>query len=240
MDFQTLFQDYKPPEKDIVGKTYDVYKKFKEWTKPKNKAEKKINDLMEGFLGAGVINIPKNVAQTFWKLGDLQRGLPEIAMTKAQHSLGGGVMPVAIEHTGDLTHRMTNNLLWDNPSSGYGYVKDKVDKVLDYLKSPYGFQREYMENLKNNAEYRKVPFNDFYEQIKNNLGIYAKEHSKLPVYNEAQWNARNAAINLGRERFPMAQENLEWLKQFLKDRDLWDEISTQYKMQGDEVQRYPW
>jgi hypothetical protein len=186
------------------------------------------------------ISLPKDVAKTFWALGDAQRGLPEMAMLKAKDKLGGGPLSVAIEHTGDLTHRMTHDLKWSSPSTGYDDVKDKVDKVLSYLNSPYGFEREYLENLKNVADYRKIPYDVFKTDVDKSLKIYSKEHSKLPVYNEAQWNARNAAINLGEGRYGMTAENLNWLSNALKTRSIWDEVAAQYLLKNGGLMTFPW
>jgi hypothetical protein len=53
MDFQELFQGWQSPEKDIVGKTYDLYKKFEEWKKPKTQQEAKALDWIDKIGGMG-------------------------------------------------------------------------------------------------------------------------------------------------------------------------------------------
>ena len=53
MDFQELFQGWQPPEKDIVGKTYDLYKKFEEWKKPKSTQEAKALEWIDKIGGMG-------------------------------------------------------------------------------------------------------------------------------------------------------------------------------------------
>jgi|WetSurSiteA1Bulk_404760.scaffolds.fasta_scaffold20084_6 hypothetical protein len=175
--------------------------------------------------------LPPDVVQTFFELGDSQRGKPEIAMTKAQFALGGGVLSVAIEHTGDLTHRMTDQLKYG--SAGYGNVKSKVDKVLNLLRSGYGFRREYVENLEDNADFAKVPRGEYMGKAIAALDVYAREHSKLRVYNEAQWHAREAAIALGGRDFSKATMHLSALEKKLKTKEEWTAYATQFERASD-------
>ena len=79
--------------------------------------------------------------EDFWELANQQRDLPENAMLKVQFTLGGGIMNSAVEHIGDLVHRMAEKPTFS--SAGYGYVKDKVEKTLAWLKDGYGFGREF-------------------------------------------------------------------------------------------------
>lgn len=141
----------------------------------------------------------------FRELGNAQRGAPETAMVNAQKVLGGGVMSHAIEHTGDLTHRMTN--MMDSDVDGIEYVAPKVKSVLRNLKSEYGFMRDFEENLKNNGVDRAAAD----EALKR----YAEEHRKLPVYNRPQWLAREAAVALGEQNIPRAIKMLEGLQKLI-------------------------
>ena len=51
--------------------------------------------------------LPADVIKAFENLGDLQRGLPEMAMLQIQFANGGGVLNPLVEHLGDIIHRMT-------------------------------------------------------------------------------------------------------------------------------------
>jgi len=155
----------------------------------------------------------------FIELGQLQRGAPEAAMLKVQHFIGGGVMSFCVEHIGDLMHRMNDRNTWD--SAGYEYVKDKVEKTLRVLRSEYGFEREFEENLKNNAEYHKKDSVEFRAQAFKLLDQYAQAHAKLPVYNAAHKLCRAAAVNLGLRNFVACRLALGTLKEELRDLKTW-------------------
>lgn len=143
-------------------------------------------------------------ARAFSGLAESQRGLPEELMLKAQRQMGGGVMPWALEHTGDLTHRMAQH----GGTFGAEYVTPKVDSLLRVLKNPYGFEREYLENLRANKLMR--------ENVVPILREYSAAHAKLPVYNYPQRLARDAAVSLGNEKFDLTIANLEKLQKMIQ------------------------
>lgn len=105
----------------------------------------------------------------FEELADIQRGKPELAMVEAQNILSGGVLPYALEHTGDLTHRMAEK----GGVYGSEYVTPKVDRLLDSLLSEYGFEKEMSENIASNARFK-------YENEKPNISFeqYKKEYQE--------------------------------------------------------------
>ena len=168
------------------------------------------------------INLPDNVAQAFAELGNEQRGLPEIAMRKAQTALGGGVLSFVLEHVGDLTHRMSHHAPY---GSFYpGIVKDKVAKTLGVLTNAYGFEREHEENVRSNVSYRQEKDPDFTEEtyraaVDKALAAYAQEHAKLPVYNYAQDMARHAAITLGKKNYKATIGALQRLQDMFREGD---------------------
>jgi hypothetical protein len=127
-------------------------------------------------------------------------------MLRVQYAMGGGVLNPVIEHVGDITHRMSH-------LAGRGVVMgyEKVVKTLRWLSHRYGFEREFRENIINNANYRGVKPAELAADVRSKLGQYAAAHAKLPVYNEAQWLARQAAIALGHEQFGEARQCLEHL-----------------------------
>jgi len=159
------------------------------------------------------------VIEGFKRLGNDQRGKPEAAMIKVQFALGGGVLNPLVEHVGDLTHRMTDHVRWmksgDLPTAstlGYSTTMDKVEKTLKWLRSGYGFARELENNIRNNAEHRKQNIEDFRKQLDTALQIYAREHSKLVVWNQMQWLARGAAIAVGNKAWESAEDYLQAMK----------------------------
>ena len=166
----------------------------------------------------------------FLELGDLQRGKPESAMLKVQEAMGGGVLSPVVEHTGDLTHRMTHMLKWgvDDPfKTGWEFVSDKVAKVLSYLEHPYGFAKEMRENITAAAEYRGRQDWEVDSTVKMALANYAYYHEQLPVYNDAQRNARDAAAAVGRQDWKKAIKHLKELQKHLGTPEEWHKYATE-------------
>lgn len=157
--------------------------------------------------------LPEPVLQAFLKLGDDQRGGPEHQMLRVQTIMGGGVLSPVVEHVGDLTHRMTHMLKHGPIYSGAEYVQDKTAKAIRWLSTGYGFARELEENIKSNARYRGVDADDLREKVRTELTKYAQEHSKLTVYNNVQWLAREAAVAVGRQEWDLALQYLETLNE---------------------------
>jgi DNA repair protein RadC len=139
--------------------------------------------------------VPPNVAQAFKALGYAQRGDAEAAMLRVHRVIGGGVLNVMVEHIGDLTHRMTHMVEFGN--DGYEYVREKVKRAIYYLNNAYGFEREASENFNNNARYDHESIDVFMQRVNERLEVYQAAHAALPVYNQAQWLAREAAVAIG-------------------------------------------
>ena len=152
----------------------------------------------------------------FKALGDAQRGELEQAMFHVQYATGGGVLNPVVEHVGDITHRMSHMAQF-----GTALGLEKVQKTYRWLTNPYGFEREFNENLRNNARYRKVPESQMRATVTKLLAKYAAAHEKLPVYNRAQWLARQAAICVGRQEWTEAAEALRRLLQMAPDDQAW-------------------
>jgi len=149
------------------------------------------------------IELPEDVIAAFEKLGADQRGKPEYRMLDVQKIAGGGVLSPLVEHLGDITHRMSHMARWGNVMGA-----EKVLKTLRWLNNRYGFEREYRENVKNNARYDGVDPEELQQEISAALRNYAAAHAKLVVYNRAQWLAREAAVAVGMENFDKAREYL--------------------------------
>lgn len=159
--------------------------------------------------------LPDDVTEAFTKLGELQRGDPERAMLDLQSAMGGGVLNPVAEHVGDLSHRMSH--LSKYGSAGANMVAEKTWRTLRALRHPYGFEREMMNNIRNNATYRGVSEDLLRSQVDDALARYSKEHSKLPVYNRPQWLAREAAVAVGDKRWHTAERYLQELDDLVKD-----------------------
>lgn len=143
------------------------------------------------------------------RIARVQRGKPEQIMVDTQMFMGGGVMSFAIEHTGDLTHRMTEEVTYYNV--GYEAMSEKVPKILRTLTHGYGFEREFKENIKNNANYYGKSPTQFMSEVKRMLQKYAGAHKAIPYFNEMQLMARDSAIHLGELSFRGCIDNLKVL-----------------------------
>lgn len=171
----------------------------------------------------------------FIELADKQRGTPESAMLKIQHDpLGAGVYSFAVEHTGDLTHRMNEQLSIIRGTFGYETVKDKVEKVLRYLERSYGFEREMQNNLKNDYEAMKdeklrgISYDEALAKFRVKCNNYADAHAALTVYNRPQELCRDAAVALGRWEFDKARSVLNMIKRLLnKGPEAWASAASE-------------
>jgi len=160
----------------------------------------------------------------FSQTAKTQRALPEGQMTRIQGKMGGGVMNYAIEHGGDLLHRMTDR----GGSTALGDTAPKVKGLLRSLESEYGFKREFDENLLSNYSFSKKTaeekgqtftqsFEEYQKEISDDLDKYADFHAELPVFNELQRAARDAAVSIGRQDFSEAIKNLRILDDAIED-----------------------
>ncbi|MAA63840.1 MAG: hypothetical protein CL581_03545 [Alteromonadaceae bacterium] len=158
----------------------------------------------------------------FTALGQAQRGAPEAAMLRAQ-KLAAGDLFKPLEDIGDLTHRLTEDLA----TGGYNAVKEKLKRSLRYLKNPVAFKAQAMNfDVATNARVVGVDANDYLKQLQAAMGQYADAHAALPVYNEAQELARDAAVALGRQHFDTALKKLERLQREIdKGADSWTKFT---------------
>ena len=168
-----------------------------------------------------------NPYEKFNELADEQRGVPEDLMLKVQfHPLASGLYGWALEHTGDLIHRMCERTATDSrygsPTFGYEFVKEKVDKLVNTMENPYGFDREIEENRQGNYRYyvkqhpQDAPSFDTMVIELRRLGYkYSQAHKALPAYNAMHRLARLAAVAMGEERYGEAEKALRSLKSVL-------------------------
>jgi len=171
--------------------------------------------------------LPEDVIEAFTELANMQRGEPEHLMLKVQMLMGGGVINPVVEHTGDLIHRMTHLARYNN--FGREYVKEKTERVLRALKHPYGFVKEFNENIITNAKYKGV---EDAEEFKNKISIalqkYANSFKKLPVYNNLQWSAKYAAIHVGEQDFSKAIQAISYIDRIADNREKYERKAREY------------
>lgn len=158
--------------------------------------------------------------------GKMQRGTPELVMVEAQTLLSGGVMSFCLEHVGDIYHRMTHMIptvfMIDE-------VYGKSKKCYNVLTQGYGFEREFQENLKNNAEYKDIDYDLYVKQVDKILQKYADAHSRLPVYNRMMKTARSASVALGLKQYDTCAGLLKNIMDVIdKDVEKYKEIVMSY------------
>lgn len=180
--------------------------------------------------------LPPKVADAFFKLGDDQRGAPEEAMIKVTHFFSGPAS-IIFEHCGDLTWRMSHHAKWNiNQGNMDMDWKNKIEKCLYYLRDrPHNlsFEDEFQVNCTNNAKYHKVSVEDYKAKFWALAKAYADAHSKLIVYNECQWHARQAAVQFGKWNTDLTKWYLEWLeKLFQKGYQAAYDAAYEYKLDG--------
>jgi hypothetical protein len=179
--------------------------------------------------------IRKNCCLLFNHLADEQRGKPEFmgGACMANPNLfpnGTGLYTFCTEHVGDLTNRMAAHWATGNEGEGefgFEFVEEKVARMLRYARSGYGFEREMREQIQSNWQiYVKdgrttSTLQEWWTDLEEAGIRYADAHNELTVYNDAQWTARQAAIDLGKMNFGAYKERLEVLESNLGSSDDW-------------------
>lgn len=138
--------------------------------------------------------LPPVVRKKFSELAQLQRGNPELAM-EAFSMFHSSIYSYMTEHIGDLIHRISEYQF----NFGIDAMFEKLEK-LSYKINNYDIESEDAANIKSNAKYRGIPLEKYVANYNSLLLRYASEHRKLPVYNEAQWLCREAAVSLGEHK----------------------------------------
>lgn len=155
---------------------------------------------------------PDEALRTRKVAGQAQRGPAEAAMSRYQHTMGGGVMGHVMEHTGDLTHRMNKH---PEGFSGLEVTMDdvvpKVNRMQGALNHRYGFEKEMGENLRSNAAYQGEDIGTHTANHDHLAQAYAEAHRQLPVYNYPSEVARDAAVAVGEQRFDAARAGVSTL-----------------------------
>lgn len=144
----------------------------------------------------------------------VQRGKPESHMVNMQEKYGGGVYTHALEHVGDLTHRINEY----GGKLGFEYVQPKVERMLATLGSKYGFEREMRENLAGNRAFRAERGESYPsdEEFMEDSGLYAAHHKLVPAYNRPSLHGRAAAVALGEHNYGGVVRHLNALQSIIK------------------------
>lgn len=175
----------------------------------------------------------------FEVLASNQRNLPEHEMREAQKTMGGGILPDLLEHIGDLTHRMAQSTYISRGDIHLGIndMYSKLEKGISALKQGNSFENEVQRNRKSNYNYSKEKESNFNystyekynEKCNTHLDRYAKEHSKLTIYNEMQYSAKYAAVYIGNGEFEKAYNEIKLLKDSIDDGTYSKKASTYTK-----------
>jgi hypothetical protein len=137
------------------------------------------------------------------------------------------------EHVGDITHRMTEE--FESFKGLWGNCREKVDLGISRIED-----NDMERQVRANFEYRSDPerdedakkwkiepsrftgsLEDFQNFWRSAGKLYGDAHAKLPVWNEAQWHAREAAVACGYMQFYAALKHLKALKSHMKNAKDW-------------------
>ena len=182
--------------------------------------------LYKGMKGARAAKLPESpdeIESAFSEMARIQRGGPERAMdTFVMRKAAGGTAHFLIEHIGDLTNRLG--------MGAYGPVVEKIKKTNKSL--PLGFESPPLSAVVDDVSYRKSLIDEGYKrylmgkstpltreewssEFDQLLLDYANEHRTVPVYNEVQRLANDAAIALGEQRYVDARDAVAKLEKYI-------------------------
>lgn len=181
-------------------------------------------------------DLPLQVVEAFNDLAKAQRGRPEQQMLTIQHNCPVATYNKWVEDIGDLTNRMAKDVTYTQ--AGFGAIKEKLEKrQIEKLFEP-NIYRELMDRFESNfnflyeeGEIGDVSFEDWFKNIKRMSVRYAQYHDNLKVYNEAQYHARKAAVNIGMWNINGARYNIRTLKRVLdQGPEAWYQWATEYEL----------
>jgi hypothetical protein len=161
---------------------------------------------------------PEEIAATFTALGELQIAKPELAMLAMSKTQISPLWSVIAEHVGDIIRRMTPY----NPSERFmpavfGVIP-KIRRGLTDLAGDIegGIRMQAAEH----AAKLGTTVDEQLSEIRRLGQAYADAHRELPVYNEIQRLANDAAIAVGEGRFNDAKAALNKLDDLYTADDL--------------------
>jgi len=160
-----------------------------------------------------------------------QRDKPEAAMLAAQKVVKGGIVNYAIEHAGDILHRVYQSLSQSgtDPSFGYETVKSKVDRILRNFRlegidteADFWAKEKEQHDMEVASGKEGVPsWEQRKQEITEKMKQFAAEHDSLPAENDLQATVKSINVALGNLDFQAAIEGMNKLKQKLESQDSW-------------------
>jgi hypothetical protein len=195
------------------------------------------SDPVMDVFGKMIPGATKGIQDRFIELHEAQRyGGPE-GMFDPQNNpnvdFGQGMWLNALEHVGDLVHRLSySSSKSDFGGGGHGYgmsaALEKADRFIRKFSNKPGWMKiedDVAQNIENNFNYRKKngEFNgtlkEFQDEVKAAGERYAAEYEKLNPVTEMQKLGRDAAIDVGRFNFAAANDKLKKLSKMLNAPD---------------------
>ncbi|MEE9598137.1 MAG: LPD38 domain-containing protein [Acidiferrobacterales bacterium] len=211
---------------DLLSSNVEIPRAYRE----EGKSEEPTTRLGPGTVVDG--KLPTDVVEAYKDLGDQQRGAPEAAMLEYQKE-NPGLTSVILEDAGDLSHRMSH--MAEYGSAGKDEVSEKVPRLLRRLKRESlqeGGPDALEANNATTAKARGIDPAEHTATIDAALKKYAQAHARLPVYNEAQWLAREVAVAVGEKRNADAIAHLERLDEITKS-ETYDQQAFAYERHED-------
>ena len=191
--------------------------------------------LTKQFLLENILVTPE-IETIFHKLALQQRGRPEKAMLDVQDLQIAQLYTYALEHIGDINHRMNEQINFFNGQRGtvlkkLRMVKDDLSDIPRYIKEVDGqieANHEWKKRKNPNYEFKDLSVSDVKNILKQKAEIYANEHRRLKVYNHIQWLARQSAVELGRMNFTQAKKLIDELFSIVENEDSFLHHIVQY------------
>ena len=169
---------------------------------------------------------PEEINEAFKAMSDVQRyeGPEQAAMRIRESDVRVPEYGHQVEHIGDLLHRMGKK--GDEKQRGYGTIRGKIHGMaeqiggfLTHRGKPYslldGMKSQHAREVAAGA--RSDKWADVEAELRRLGQEYADEHRKIPVYNEVQRLANDAAVALGEFRFEDAGRALKKLDDYLDE-----------------------
>lgn len=180
--------------------------------------------------------VSPEIETIFHNLAQQQRNKPEKAMLDVQDLQIAQLYTYALEHIGDINHRMNEHINFFNGQQGtilkkLRMVKYDLENIPRYIKDideQIEENHEWRKNRNPNYEFKDLSINDVKNLLRQKAEIYANEHKKLKVYNHIQWLARQSAVELGLMNFPKAKQHIDELYSIVDNHDSFIQHITQY------------
>lgn len=166
-------------------------------------------------------NLPPSVIDAFNDLAHQQRTKPEryVSSRKSQISQ---LFNYDMMHCQDIIHRMSESVFF--LEGGMDNVEKKVRRLISSLHRDSEWMpwlEEVKQQVESNRKFReKQGINDelyYYKDLIQYGKEWANEMAQLPVYNELQYHAREAAINLGNLRVDESLKHLYKINDALEE-----------------------